>query len=439
LGLVICLTNLCCDADAIFVDNSVKVWHLPFDIVKEGSLMLAGFVHPTRRCIFSCLIVFGIVAGCTASAATTGAKITPTPVKPTPSATAIPYLPAFSDWRAAYMGADGAMHVITLDGKTDIAGPQLPFTTDGSPLMIGFGITNAGIAPDGHTLAYASYGGLVTFDSAAHQPPSIENAAHTQPNEMEWSPDSRYLDLSDRGGGLWLDRVSDGTITTIPNTPFPSTPLPGGIFLDGWYDATHIVLARLDSAAPNAPEDVDIFDVITGTYSVLARFAIPPQQAVNADFLADHDSILLTYNTGPTSPLDPFVGLYHISSGTMTSLPNVAALQDSHYHFISNFVWKPGTHTLVLCTGSLLNGDLKDWLVNLTDDSVQPLSTIGYPMGWSPDSKSVVFSSGEGSYTGAGPYTLTALTFGPSGQMTQTVLTKSAMNFDFIGFVRTAT
>src|SRR5271166_5487254 len=69
-------------------------------------------------------------------------------------------LPHFSDWRVAYLGLDGVVHAVTLDGTTDVKGPSLPDTTinssgtDGTT-QYGVELDSADIAPDGKTLAYA--------------------------------------------------------------------------------------------------------------------------------------------------------------------------------------------------------------------------------------------------------------------------------------------
>ncbi|HEX8727178.1 MAG TPA: hypothetical protein VF739_01060, partial [Ktedonobacterales bacterium] len=104
-------------------------------------------------------------------------------------------LPAFSDWRAAYLGSDGRLHAVTLDGKSDLAGPVLP-----GVVTTGLQLASAGASPDGHLLAYVDSGpsdiGLTLFDVTAQG-----NADHEQRAgaiyTMYWSPDSTRVALSD--------------------------------------------------------------------------------------------------------------------------------------------------------------------------------------------------------------------------------------------------
>src|SRR5262249_45182808 len=89
---------------------------------------------------------------------------TPTPVKGRP-------LPAITDWRAAYLGSDGVLHAVTLDGKTDLAGPQLPGMDS-----YGLNFASAGIAPNGHSLAYAT-NSFSIVDVAGLQPVASDAGA----------------------------------------------------------------------------------------------------------------------------------------------------------------------------------------------------------------------------------------------------------------------
>ena len=62
------------------------------------------------------------LSGCLASIPTAS----PTPTA-TPEPTALPpgVFQAFGDWRLAYLGVEGKLHIISLDGKTDLTGPVL--------------------------------------------------------------------------------------------------------------------------------------------------------------------------------------------------------------------------------------------------------------------------------------------------------------------------
>lgn len=121
-------------------------------ISADGARVGAGRVHKGRSLVSGgalCLwlIVAVLVSACDQTAAK---KPAPTLASPTVTTRSSDALPTFSDWRAAYLGADGRVHAVTLDGKTDVVGPLLPGLT--SPDL---GFWSGGIAPNGRFVAYA--------------------------------------------------------------------------------------------------------------------------------------------------------------------------------------------------------------------------------------------------------------------------------------------
>src|SRR5262249_16538317 len=64
--------------------------------------------------------------------------------------------PAFTDWRVAYLGKDTLLHVVAMDGKTDLAGPFLPDLA--AP---GLNLATPAVSSDGRRLAYESSRGVV--------------------------------------------------------------------------------------------------------------------------------------------------------------------------------------------------------------------------------------------------------------------------------------
>jgi hypothetical protein len=65
-----------------------------------------------------------LALGCgTGAAGEPRGQVTPTP---TPTVDSASLMPAFHDWRAAYLGQDGHVHIVTLDGQTDLKGPVFP-------------------------------------------------------------------------------------------------------------------------------------------------------------------------------------------------------------------------------------------------------------------------------------------------------------------------
>jgi hypothetical protein len=75
-----------------------------------------------------------------------------TVTKPTATSTAIrlPGLPAFSDWRIAYLDATLNVHAVSVDGTSDVTGgPSLSGLS-----RPGWNVPPAEISPDGHLLSY---------------------------------------------------------------------------------------------------------------------------------------------------------------------------------------------------------------------------------------------------------------------------------------------
>ena len=71
---------------------------------------------------------------------------------PTPAA-----FPAFTDWRVAYLGKDSLLHIVTMDGKTDLAGPFLPDLA-----AQGLNLATPAVSRDGRGLAYETSRGVVS-------------------------------------------------------------------------------------------------------------------------------------------------------------------------------------------------------------------------------------------------------------------------------------
>jgi WD40 repeat protein len=394
------------------------------------------------RWVFLLITGIALLAGCNSSSAHRVTSSTTSSPKPNPTSpiTGGSPLPTFSDWRVAYMGLDGTIHVITLDGKTDISGPDIPFAPSNQASITGSGINNAGFAPDGHTLAFADPL-LNIIDVAKGNQVDIPASPLSAPNSAAWSPDGTMLALA--GGNYEFDiaKASDGTITTIPHTPFPGNP-PEANILNGWLDATHIAVSGfLPSVVGQSTATYVLYslDITTGVSHPIAQMTMPAQE--EEGLLLSPDGTKALFYTIPFQghAYTPYVAEIDVGSGAITSLPALAQMETSS-SFITNVAWQRGTQTVALSTGYIVNNNLKNWLVNLQQDSASQLQINSYPLQWSPDNKTLIMSSQEqnASAIGAGPFTLTALAFGANGQTTQTVLTTQAYNFNFIGFIRTA-
>lgn len=349
--------------------------------------------------------------------------------------------PAFSDWRVVYMGADARAHAVTLNGKTDVTGPALPFAPTGTPLIFGGGIDNAGFGPDGHTLAYVGPQGFIITDLASNRAPQIIEGPNSAPSQIEWAPNGPSIFLNNVPSGFFLAYVNSGNVVQTPSNPFLNQSLPGGTDLEPWLDSTEVLFARFASSTDETHYQYYAYDVTSGKSRLIASMpwpTQPPNLGIQTSILPNRAKILYFFEAPHNLPNDPIVYLYDIASGSNIALPHITAVHTPDSISLQKIQWRPGTQTAALCTGALINNNLKDWLVDPLADTVTQLPSIGYPVGWSPDGKTLIFTSDYVNVVGGGPYTITALTFNGDGSTTQTVLTKSAMNFTFVGFVRTA-
>src|SRR5689334_23196858 len=112
----------------------------------------------------------------------------------TPPASLAPRpLPAFSDPRVAYISPDSLLHVVSLDGGTNLAGTPIPLA--GFPAD---GIWAAGTSPDGRQLAYYEYSQVTTVDATSGIRGSTDMVG-VGDSEISWSPGQHYIAL--RGSG----------------------------------------------------------------------------------------------------------------------------------------------------------------------------------------------------------------------------------------------
>lgn len=409
-------------------------------------------IYHLRHWIAACFISLAILAGCSgsSSAARTGTTAIPQPLTPSPTSVGVA-LPKFSDWRVAYTiqpssGFYTMLHVVSLDGKTDLTGPELPFLAPGDAQTVGVGFqTRAGVAPDGHTLAYVGYdAGMIDLASGAAIPHMTE--LHFLPQETAWSPDSRYVAMTDEGGNYRLQRASDSSVTTMPGSPIPiSLSLASRSDLLGWLDATHVLIYYSDKAHTNPLSFAFVaIDITTGALHTVAE--VPTGEGTFAVFLSpDGKKILISSElaTGTGFPYIPYVAIVDTATGMVTSLPNVTAqLQAGGFTGLAQ--WRPGTSVMAVATGFTVTHDLHDWLFDYQNDTLTPIAGDGYPVGWSPDGNTLVLVSETGLVDNAPQATLTALSFNGNQETGQKVLTTQATaygitrGFPFWGFVRTA-
>lgn len=360
-------------------------------------------------------------------------------VLPTPTATSVPptktpptNLPQFADWRAAYMASDGLLHAVTLDGKTDSAGPGLP-----GLLFTGLSIDSGGIAPDGHTFAY--FANAVDVIDVTGKTAARHFDRPGPINDAMWSHDGSKIVLAEFGVGFW-------TMNTVSGSP---VMVPGGSFANeseifGWIDATHLALGGSDPNSAVKLPNGNIFtttfllyslDITSGKLRLIASIAHLGICFPNIDLAPDGKTALF-YNTPYHENLfTPKAFAIDMESGAMKVLPNIEHILG--YGFSSN-AWQPGTQQIAVTVGFLVNGAVQIWMLDVQHDTVTKIAGNMYVEQWSPDGKTLIGSTGQDRAIGEGPSEISAMTFDATGQPTVVSLTKDAMTFPFIGFVRTA-
>lgn len=392
-------------------------------------------VRLTNACVLALAILLTI-GGC-ADASTQWrpsqpGTILPTTVLPTFTPTPFSVFPMFSDWRAAYQTPDGHLHVVTLDGTNDIAGPALP-GMDSS--FTGLHFANAGVSPDGHVLAYAANPGLSILDVSgrtsvpSEPPPDVIY-------EMFWSSDGSELALGNGVGSLYLAKPFTGSsgrhANPIPGTPGPWAPGLGIGNLLGWVDGTHVAV----TVAPTGNSiTLGVLNVYTGA---LRRVAIIRSTSLGSYrfALSPDGSMALFYNRPfRDDPYTPQVDLISITTGAITPLP---AINQATRSAFTSVAWRRGTSMVAVSTGFAVNGDLRTWVLDVQHDTAWHLTDGYYAMGWAPSSSTLVVSAYNQFEVGQGPFEIDAITVTPDHHSTRVVLTRNAVSFPFVGFVRTA-
>ncbi len=341
-------------------------------------------------------------------------------------------LPRFSDWRAAYLGSDGRIHAVSLDGKIDVTGSILPDLT--SPDL---DFASGGFSPDGHLLAYDAT--ALDIVNVAETHPSIQSSS-TFARGLFWSADSQTIALDVGQGGIDIFNVRDDVAQPIPGEP---SNVVGDLL--GWIDKTHLAVTDIQNQVlvtqPNGDQyatsvGVASLDITTGHVQVIATISSPGLGDWFFNISPDGQNILFSNRTFRDYPYTPLVDEINVATGVVTPLPGITQATGSGY---TTAAWQPGTDRVAVSTGFGVNGDLQTWLLTLGQDRAQKLPGTGYVGGWAPGSNTLVLTTGQQITIGSGPFTLMALNVSATGQaQTLTPLTGSAMTFPFLGFVRTA-
>lgn len=350
----------------------------------------------------------------------------------TPTSTPLPTaFPAFPDWRMAYLAHDGHLHAVSLDGKTDVIGPELPYLY---PANIEF--TSAGISSDGHFLAYTCY--AATFVRLQATVPGDQNITG-KGTPLFWSLDGTRLALTGGRDGIDILTTSNPKISAaqpIPHMNGSNTP-----WLLGWLDATHLLIDDPDLSSGTAfgYPLLESLDITTGARRTIVKLVGRGLSEMAFVISPDGSQILVWNRPFQDEPYTPYLALIATANGQIRPLPHIRQTVEPYEGiWFSTFAWQPGTNILAASTGYDRDNDLHSWLIDLNHDTAQPFQAGRYMEGWSPDGQTLITGSDESTIVGHGPHDLAAVTFPATGTPVMTPLTHDVWTFSYLGFVRTA-
>lgn len=375
------------------------------------------------------------------------------------SVSSLSALPHFADWRAAYVGFDQRLHVVTADGSLDIAAP-LP-----SALGVSWAkaaLRSVSVSPDGHTVA-----AILRAGSDASGPVALLSLAggtlttiHVAARALYWSPASDQLAVNvgdERQPHLAVIHPDDGTISDLPGYV---NGAPVTMFeILGWTDAAHLaVIYSPPAVMVNSPvrAATPTASPLLGSYALGALDAGSGEVRQVASLPSDARGVYLTPNGAEALVAPSTAGPAEViltASGAVRSLPQItqrlapmtsqtlAVYSDQAQTFSTTAVWQPTSDDLAvsIATGSDAGAPTL-WLLDADHDAAVPLGSHRTPLAWTPDGQTLLLSgapiagAGVSSADGARP-TLYALTpVGPGGS--ERLLTGKMEQF--VGLVRTA-
>lgn len=376
------------------------------------------------------LVVGALLAAC-GQPGESGPHATVSAATTAPTATTQPStaMPAFSDWRVAYLHVDGYVHAVTLDGKTDVAGPELSDLNS-----VGMSFASGGASPDGRMIAYAPWD-VTIVDLTSHdaKPQYMTGPAYS----ICWSADGRRLALDHRDGSIAIGSLGSSDAKVISGVP-PNTV--GNLI--GWIDSAHLAVTDYAGATWVSTQGgrdgystsmaVASLDITSGHIRVIATIRSPGLEDANFWISPDGTKLLMSNSGYRDYPYTPLVDLIDVASGAITPLPTIDRATGSGFMRVA---WQKGTDVVAVST----NVGLSPWVLNLRTDSATQLPAKGNVGGWSPDNSTLVLTGGYQTAEGGGSFPLTALTFTPGWQVASSaILTQTAQWIPFIGFVRTA-
>jgi hypothetical protein len=276
--------------------------------------------------------------------------------EPTATAVVLPAfaLPLFQDWRVAYLAADGVVHVTSLDGQTDLAGPALQLNlanTTNSTVAPGIGptyqsYTSMTVSPNGQYLAYINQppqqfeagiapptGDLVLSRLAAHPGVNVGWTTLDIPGQVTdvggWSPDSSAVAFSATGNnatGIYIETPPAGKPRLIPG--FENNGALANSHIVGWIDDSHLLLLvsgngwalpPLPKAAPTSAPTPS--PTLGGTPAAMMPLPVAQSDAP----LRDRSALSAPISSPRSSNQPQFLATMDITTGIGYSIADVPA------------------------------------------------------------------------------------------------------------------
>lgn len=341
-------------------------------------------------------------------------------------------LPAFHDWRVAYLALDGAVHAVTADGTRDVEGPVLP-GLDASTLLRPAGTE---VSPNGRFLAYLAASTqapgvdaartLVVVDLASRQPARVLARAETaRAVALFWSPDSAHLAYQDvvaRPSSIAIIDVRNGAIAALPWPFGDRNPV---ILLAGWIDAAHLAVLVFWPATPTASQPgtpgsatFGALDLASGAFRAIAT--LPPEPIVHVAPDGRHAVVQDSSHPGA-------VEVVETATGQMRQLPTISHAAGGLFF---KAAWQPGAQVVAVNTSGSGPESPRALLLDLGKDEATWLPSDGEVLGWAPDGGPLIISSVGNALRAVSPIPQYAQSF------QYVALTQAAVAF--LGFIRTA-
>lgn len=376
-----------------------------------------------------------------------------------PSLSAMPH---FADWRAAYVGFDQRLHVVTADGTLDITAPM--------PSALGASWTSAvlrgmSVSPDGRTIA-----SILRISPDASGPVALLSLAggalatiHVAARALYWSPASDRLAVNigdERQPRLAVIHPDDGAVTDLAGLV---NGAPVALYeVLGWTDASHLaiiyspptvmVTSPVRNATPTATASA-----FAGTYALGALDADSGAVRQVAALPSDARSVYLTANGAEALVTPSAAGpaeVIQTASGAVRALPEITRQlapmtsqtlavysdQARAQPFSTMGVWQPTSDDLAVSLTNASDSAPTLWLLDADHDAATPLGSHRTPLAWTPDGRTLLLAGSPLSDTSATPsgdaqpglYALAPV--GPGGA--ERLLTGRMAQF--VGLVRTA-